>query len=87
MMNHLQVDQWWMSGPEALQKALSIKPGKKTIPSTRIAPAVAATTCSRQWRRDARVLGSLPFTHYGLWAPSLVCNTHAGFESTSFCGS
>ena len=32
-------------------------------------PAVAATTCSGQWRRDARVLGSLPFVHRGRWAP------------------
>ena len=34
-------------------------------------PAVAATTCSGQWRRDARVLGSLPFAHWGPWAPSI----------------
>ena len=42
-------------------------------------PADAATSCSGQWRRDARVLGSLPFEHQGSWAPSLSCTdaTHA----------
>ena len=32
-------------------------------------PAVVATTCSGQWRRDARLLGSLPFVHWGRWVP------------------
>ena len=52
-------------------------------------PADAATTCSGQWRRDARVLGSLPFAHQGRWAPSPLCTdaTHAVCGSTSFCGS
>ena len=47
-------------------------------PSTRIAQAVAATTCSSQWRRDARVLGSLPLRTLGSLGPSLLCATHAG---------
>ena len=31
--------------------------------------AVAATTCRSQWRRDARVLGSLPFNALGSLGP------------------
>ena len=36
------------------------------------------TTCSSKWRRDARVLGSLPYHAMGFWCPSPWCNTHAG---------
>ena len=43
-------------------------------------PAVAATICSSQWCCDARVLGPLPLTRWGLWVPSLVCNAHAGLR-------
>ena len=35
-------------------------------------PAVAATICRSQWRRDARVLGSPPFVDWGLWGPTLL---------------
>ena len=43
--------------------------GRRMRPSTHIASEGAATTCSSQWRRDARVLGSLPIRELGLWAP------------------
>ena len=49
-------------------------------------PAVAATTCCNQWRRDARVLGSLLLVRWGLWGPSLLvhwCHPRC-FESSSF---
>ena len=43
-------------------------------------PAVAATICSSQRRRDASVLRSLPFNALGLWVPSLVYNAHDGLR-------
>ena len=48
-------------------------------PAVRHTPAVATTTCSSQWRRDARYLGSPPlrlFVPYPRW-----------FENTYFRGS
>ena len=36
-------------------------------------PADAATTCCIQWRRDARVLGSLPLVHWGSLGPFPSC--------------
>ena len=38
-------------------------------PSTHIVPADAATTCSSQWRHDARVIGSPPFRAVGSLGP------------------
>ena len=48
-------------------------------PAVQHAPAVAATTCSSQWRCDARVLGSPPFRTLGSLGtlPSFLCATHA----------
>ena len=47
-------------------------------------PAVAATICRSQWRRDARVLGSLPFNALGSLGPLPVCKTPLWLESTSW---
>ena len=54
------------------------------IPSSAVhnTPAVTATTCSSKWRRDARVLGSPPFVHWGRWAPS--CATPTLFREYLF---
>ena len=38
-------------------------------PAVHHPPEVAATTCRSQWRRDARVLGSLPFNALGSLGP------------------
>ena len=50
-------------------------------------PAVASTTCTRQWRRDARVLGSIPFHALGSLGPLPFCATHAGLRVPLSCGS
>ena len=42
---------------------------KLPSPAVHHAPAVAATTCSSQWRCDARVLGSLPLLALGSLGP------------------
>ena len=42
-------------------------------PAVHHTPAVAATTCSSQWRRDARVLGSPPFNALGSLGPLPLC--------------
>ena len=51
---------------------------------TRIGVAVAATTCSSQWRRNARVLGSLPFHALGSLGPLPLVQDPRWFESTYF---
>ena len=48
-------------------------------------PAVAATTCGSQWRRDARVLGSLPLDALGSLGPLPLVQHPRWFESTSLC--
>ena len=47
-------------------------------------PAVAATTCTSQWRRDARVLGSLPLHALGSLGPLPWCRHHAGLRVPLF---
>ena len=54
----------------------------KSSPS--IPPAVAATTCSIQWRRDARVLGALPLRARGSLGPLPLVQYPRWFESTSW---
>ena len=49
-------------------------------------PAIAATHCSSQWRRDARVLGSLPLRTLGSLGPLPCVQCPRWFESTSWSG-
>ena len=37
--------------------------------STCLHTPMAKTLRKVEWRSDARVLGSFPFTHWGLWVP------------------
>ena len=58
--------------------------------SVGLAPAVAATTCRSQWRRDARVLGSPPLRTLGSLGPLpffFTDATHAVSRVPPFCGS
>ena len=50
----------------------------------RVTPAVATTTCSSQWRRDARVLGSLLLQALGSLGPLSFVQYPRWFESTSW---
>ena len=51
------------------RQARSRSPSSRHAEDPARTPAVAATTCGRQWRRDARVLGSLPFHAMGSSGP------------------
>ena len=73
-------NQYWMSRQ---------RPCRKRCPSTRQEDQTAhpyhASKLPRQPAASSGAatpgsLGPLPFTHWGLWAPSLVCNAHAGLR-------
>ena len=66
------------------QSAMANKTWKMLKSSPSITPAVAATTCSSKWRRDARVLGALPLRALGSLGPLPLVQYPRWFESTSW---